>query len=84
MLNQSERLTLRVEVDSPREVEMIGIAVITVLCAAGVAFYVRFLVALGCELRYLRISYLMRAQRSVMEVSVITPRREKAPSARAA
>lgn len=84
MLNQSEHLTLRGEADSPREVEMIGIAVITVLCAAGVAFYVLFLVALGCELRYVRISYLMRVQPTVTEVSVMAPESEKAPAARAA
>jgi hypothetical protein len=60
MLKQSEHLALRVEADSPLEVEMIGIAVITVLCAAGVSFDVRFLVALGYELRYARISYLVR------------------------
>lgn len=84
MLNQSEHPTLRVKTDSPREVEMIGIAVMTVLCLAGVAFYVRFLVALGGELRYARISYLVRVQPSVAEVSAITPRREKAPAARAA
>jgi hypothetical protein len=68
----------------PREVEMIEIAVVTVLCAAGVAFYVRFFIALGCELRYAQISYLVRVQPSVTEVFVIAPGREKAPVARAA
>jgi hypothetical protein len=63
---------------------MIGIAVMTLLCVAGVAFYVRFLVALGSELRYARIRYLVRVQPSVSEVPVIAARREQAPAARAA
>jgi hypothetical protein len=63
---------------------MIGIAVMTLLCVVGVAFYVRFLVALGSELRYARISYLMRVQPAVSEVLVMAPTREKAPAARAA
>jgi hypothetical protein len=63
---------------------MIGIAVMTSLSIAAVAFYVRFLVALGREFRYERIRYLMRVQPSVTEVSVLAARREKAPAARAA
>lgn len=37
---------------------MVGLAVMTISCAAGIAFYVRFLVALFKESRYRWIGYL--------------------------
>jgi hypothetical protein len=39
---------------------MVGIAVMTISCAAGIAFYVRFLVALCRESKHRRIGYFLR------------------------
>jgi hypothetical protein len=39
---------------------MVGIAVMTISCAAGIAFYVRFLVALCKESKHRWIGYFLR------------------------
>jgi hypothetical protein len=41
---------------------MVAAAVITAVCSFGVAFYIRFLVALCQEWRHQRICYLVRLQ----------------------
>lgn len=46
--------------DANGEVGMVGMAVITISCAAGVAFYVRFLVALCKECKHRWIGYFVR------------------------
>jgi hypothetical protein len=39
---------------------MVGMAVMTISCAAGIAFYVRFLVALCKECKHRWIGYFVR------------------------
>jgi hypothetical protein len=63
---------------------MMAVQIMTVLCVSGVAFYVRFLVALCRECTYKRISYLVRIKGAISEVAVMEPRHGKAMGARAA
>ena len=60
-----------------------GIIFATV-CAAGVSFYLRFLVALARECRYARIYYLVRIQPEAGEIAIVKPSRQPKPVARAA
>ena len=46
--------------------------VVMILCAAGVSFYLRVLVALCGEYRSVRICYLARVQPEVIEIAVDT------------
>lgn len=46
--------------DANGEVGMVGMAVMTISCAAGIAFYVRFLVALSKECKHRWIGYFIR------------------------
>jgi hypothetical protein len=39
---------------------MVGMAVMTISCAAGIAFYLRFLVALSKECKHRWIGYFVR------------------------
>jgi hypothetical protein len=51
---------------------MFAMAMATV-CAAGIAFYVRFLVALCTECIHRRICYLVRLQPASSEYTVLEP-----------
>jgi hypothetical protein len=46
---------------------MVVTTVMTALCTVGIAFYVRFLVALSKECRHHRIRYLLRLQPDSVE-----------------
>ena len=60
-----------------------GIIFATV-CAAGVSFYLRFLVAMAKECRHTRICYLVRIQPDAREIAIVKPSRQPKPVARAA
>jgi hypothetical protein len=52
--------------------------------AAGVPFYLTFLVALFKECRYVRICYLVRIQPDTEEIAIVEPSRDSKSFARAA
>jgi hypothetical protein len=52
---------------------MFGIAVMATVCAAGMAFYVRFLVALCTECVHRRICYLVRLEPRANQYSTLEP-----------
>jgi hypothetical protein len=58
--------------------------VMTVLCTAGIAFYVRFLVALWKECRSRRIGYWVRLRLGSGENAIAEPQQRKKPVTRAA
>jgi len=58
--------------------------VMTVLCTAGVAFYVRFLVALCKECKPRRIGYWVRLRVGSGEDAIAELRQRKKPVTRAA
>jgi hypothetical protein len=62
---------------------MLGTAVVTLLCAAGVAFYLRFLVALGSEGKPPLIGYRVRLH-GARENAITELQGRKQPAARAA
>ena len=66
------------------EAEMLAIAVVTLLCTAGVAFYVLFLVALGSECRPRLVGYWMRLQPGAHENAMTELRKRRPPARRAA
>jgi len=63
---------------------MLAIAVVTVLCAAAVAFYVRFLVALRNEYRPRLTGYWMRLQVGARENAITELRKQRTPVRHAA
>ena len=63
---------------------MFIVAAITVLCTAGVAFYVRFLVALCKECRLDRIGHWLRLRLSSGEATIVELQRPETPVTRAA
>lgn len=63
---------------------MFVIPSMTVLCTAGVAFYVRFLVALCKECRPGRIGYWVRLRLSSREATIVELQRPGRPVGRAA
>ena len=65
------------------EAEMLGTAVVTLLCAAGVAFHLRFLLALGNECKPALKGYRMRLH-GVRENATAELRGRKRPETRAA
>ncbi len=58
--------------------------VMTVLCTAGIAFYVRFLVALCKECKPRRIGYWVRLRLSSGENAIAKLQQRKKPVTRAA
>jgi hypothetical protein len=58
--------------------------VLTAVCAVGVLFYLRFLIALCKECRFTRISYLVRLEPTVREESISETARGEPMSRRAA
>jgi hypothetical protein len=58
--------------------------VITVLCTAGIAFYVRFLVALCKECKARRIGYWVRLRLGSSENAIAELQQGKKPATRAA
>jgi len=60
------------------------VAAITVLCTAGVAFYVRFLVALCKECGADRLSYWLRLRLGHREATIVELQRPETPVTRAA
>jgi hypothetical protein len=63
---------------------MFVITVLTVLCTAGVAFYVRFLVALCKERRPRRIGHWVRLRLGSREGTIAELQRPRRPVTRAA
>jgi hypothetical protein len=63
---------------------MFAIAVMGTVCAAGIAFYVRFLVAICTEFIHRRICYLVRLQSDSEEYPTLEPLERKKSIARAA
>lgn len=59
-------------------------AVMTVLCTAGIAFYVRFLVALCKECKPRRIGYWVRLRLGSSEDTIAELQQGKRPVTRAA
>jgi len=66
------------------EGRMFVIPAMTVLCTAGVAFYVRFLVALCKECRAGRIGYWLWLRLSSREATIVELQRPERPLTRAA
>jgi hypothetical protein len=62
---------------------MLGTAVVTLLCAAGVAFHLRFLVALGNECKPPLMAYRLRLH-GAPENATAELRGRKQPATRAA
>ena len=58
--------------------------VMTVLCTAGIAFYVRFLVALCKECRPRPIGYWVRLRLGSVDNAIAEPQQRKKPVTRAA
>ncbi len=58
--------------------------VMTMFCAAGIAFYVRFLIALCKESAPRRIGYWVRLRLDSDENSIAEQRQQKKPATRAA
>jgi hypothetical protein len=58
--------------------------VLTMMCLAGVTFYVRFLVALCQEWRIHRIFFWVRLHRPPSHQLILQPQNHKKPVARAA
>jgi hypothetical protein len=63
---------------------MLVMSVMTVLCTAGVAFYLRFLVALCRECKFHRTGYWVRLRLDSSEDAVIELQEWKEPMKRAA
>ena len=63
---------------------MVVMTVMTALCTVGVAFYVRFLVALYKECRHSRICYLVLLQSNSVEQVISEARELEATIPRAA
>lgn len=59
-------------------------AILVTVCAVGVPFYLRFVVALWKEARPRRNSYLEPIPLTANDISVLQPMREKAEPRRAA
>jgi hypothetical protein len=57
---------------------------ITLLCTAGISFYVRFLVAMCRECKTRRIGYWVRVQLGSSEESIPELRQRERPATRAA
>ena len=66
------------------EAEMFVMPVMTVLCSAGIAFYVRFLVALYKECKPRRIGYWVRMGLGSGEDTIAELQQGKRPVTRAA
>jgi hypothetical protein len=66
------------------EARMFVTAVTTMLCAAGIAFYVRFLVALCRECKPRLIGYWVRLRRGYNEEAIAELQERKKPVTRAA
>ena len=63
---------------------MFATTAITLLCTAGISFYVRFLVALCEECKTRRIGYWVRVRIGFGEESIPEPRRRERPVTRPA
>jgi hypothetical protein len=63
---------------------MVGTAVMTISCAAAIAFYVRFLVALSKELKHRWIRYFVRINSDEGGNAVGKPREPERASRQAA
>jgi hypothetical protein len=63
---------------------MLVVAAIAVLFTAGVAFYVRFLVALCKECRAARIGYWLRLRLGSRQTTIVEVQRPERPVTRAA
>jgi hypothetical protein len=63
---------------------MFAMTTITLLCTAGISFYVRFLVALCRECKTRRIGYWVRVQPGSGEESIPDLRERERPATRAA
>jgi hypothetical protein len=63
---------------------MVVMALWTVLCTAGIAFYVRFLVALCKECKPRRIGYWVRLRLGSGEDALAEPQERKSPVTHAA
>jgi hypothetical protein len=63
---------------------MMFIPAVTVLCTAGVAFYVRFLVALCKECKSRRIGYWLRLRLGSRKATIAELQRPERPGTRAA
>jgi hypothetical protein len=63
---------------------MFVLAVMTALCAAGIAFCVRFLVALCRQCKPRRIGYWVRLRLSSGDDPITEPQQGKKPATRAA
>ena len=63
---------------------MLFIPAMTLLCTAGVAFYVRLLVALYKECKPRQIGYWLRLRLGPREATVVELQRAKAPVTRVA
>jgi hypothetical protein len=81
-LNDSGGLVRRQ--DSGSEAEMLVTTAITLMCTAGVSFYLRFLVELCRECRPHRRSYWARIQFSHVEEEIAGRQERQEPVARAA
>ncbi|MGB6473744.1 MAG: hypothetical protein WBF04_06645 [Candidatus Sulfotelmatobacter sp.] len=58
--------------------------VLTAICAMGILFYLRFLVALCKEYRFMRIGYLVRLEPTARQESMYEKARAEIGSRRAA
>jgi hypothetical protein len=72
------------EPDSSLEDEMLVMPMVTALCAAGIAFYVRFLVALCKECMPRRIGFWVRLQLGSGDAAIAQRLDHRAPAKRAA
>jgi hypothetical protein len=63
---------------------MIATTIVTVLCAAGIAFYLRFMIALGKECKPGVSGYWVRLRRGRGDSELMELRTPKRPTTRAA
>jgi len=63
---------------------MVGTTIVTVLCAAGIAFYVRFMIALGKECKPGVSGYWVRLRLGRGDGELVELQTRKRPTMRAA
>ena len=63
---------------------MVATTIVTVLCAAGIAFYVRFMIALGKECKPGTSGYWVRLRPGTGDGELMELRTPKRPTTRAA
>jgi hypothetical protein len=59
-------------------------AILAIVGAVGVPFYLRFLIAMRGEWKRVQVFYLARIRPAVQEITVIEPKRKKSMASRAA